>query len=345
MEAVNYNARWVKSECFSKGIPFPERYRSENYTGELLGAYVSACDFFEHVMLLDRASSGLPHFASVKSICKMPEGQDDFVMSFEECCMCRADQLIASGKIIEVYWSGGIDSTVALVSLIRAGIKRDQLRIFLTWNSLFEYPLFYHRFIKEKWEHQVSAMGDVKHNIRFDSNKIIVTGEHGDQIFGSHIIARYTMDALVQSYDKVVPASVADFLQPIISSAPCPIVTLYDWLWYCNFNLKWQNVKTRFILWAGGAFPYWELHLAHFFDTPEFQHWSMASREPKILSNRSTYKWAAKEFIYRFAGDEDYLYRKLKVNSLRNIKKPNKTTWCFILEDGSTVYPEMLENE
>ncbi len=335
---VCYNARWINARFYRNNLPLPEAYRSADYTDEVFAGYRLACEFFEHVMLLDRTGSGFPHFASVQCITPMPMDIAGFDKTFTDCAMARAEQLVGSGKLVEVYWSGGIDSTAVLVALMQAEIRRDQLKVFLTWNSIFEYPYFYHKFIKDAYDHAIGTLGDVKYALSFGADKLVVTGEHGDQLFGSVVIARYTNELLRKPYEVGIPGPVREFLAPLIAASPAVVTTTYDWLWYCNFNLKWQGVKTRFLMRMEGPAAAWPDALFHFYDTGDFQRWSLANNEPKILSHQNSYKWPAKQFIHTFAKDEDYLYKKGKVNSLRNVGRPGQNEWCFILADGSKVY-------
>ena len=102
-------------------------------------------------------------------------------------------------------------------------------------------------------------------------DSLVVTGEHGDQLFGS-ILMEPLFSADVEGPTWLFPtgtpadlnlpwrATVTDFLdseacpwlktkkvQPFITllaeqaaKAPFEIVSLSDWLWWCNYSLKWQ---------------------------------------------------------------------------------------------------------
>ena len=99
---------------------------------------------------------------------------------------------------IRVMWSGGIDSTAALVSLLRAASeggeaaarrRLERLVIVLDDDSRAEYPRFYRESIAGRLREEprdgrsVSAIGG-------GGSGLIVTGELGDQLFGSDMCAR-----------------------------------------------------------------------------------------------------------------------------------------------------------
>ena len=74
-----------------------------------------------------------------------------------------------------------------------------------------------------------------------------------------------------------------------------------------------------------------------FYNTPEFQRWSMLNHDLKHKGSWKTYKWPSKEFIYKFNGDATYRDNKTKETSfpktapvgLESIR--NK----LIMEDGT----------
>ena len=61
--------------------------------------------------------------------------------------MERATELInyskESGRKIRLMWSGGMDSTCALCSLLMCNIDLDQLEVIMSYESIIEYPWFY----------------------------------------------------------------------------------------------------------------------------------------------------------------------------------------------------------
>ena len=104
---------------------------------------------------------------------------------------------------VRVMWSGGIDSTAALVCLLRAASDEpaevgatERLRrlvVVLDDESRAEYPLFYSRFIAGRLREEardgrsVSAIGSSAIGA---SRGLTVTGELGDQLFGSDTCAK-----------------------------------------------------------------------------------------------------------------------------------------------------------
>ena len=117
----------------------------------------------------------------------------NFNKSWEECCMHAARDLWKLGKPIELFWSGGIDSSGALIALLETKSNSDVLNIRYTQDSIDEFPLMWEKMVKDK-------NGPIPHKKMLDSSLfenhdiIKVTGECGDQCFGS--------DALHANLDK-----------------------------------------------------------------------------------------------------------------------------------------------
>ena len=94
-----------------------------------------------------------------------------------------------------------------------------------------------------------------------------------------------------------------------------PIRTIKPMLWWWNFTVKWQEITFRSLsdLQDEGSFR----NVRHFFQTDDFQRWSIVDPDMKIRQDLQSYKWPAKDFIYRYTKDADYRDNKIKVGSLR----------------------------
>lgn len=293
--------------------------------------YLKSCQFFG-ATLIDRTGmldSGLD-FSIIDPI-PQPSA---IILSFEECCEQRATAIVqAITGSIKVLWSGGIDSTVALISLIKALQQQNELsrlKVLLSQESVEEYPRFYHEVIEGKL-----AVEKIKTTI-FEGiapQELIVTGEHGDQLFGSDKL-KYTIltGEAFRPYEEILSfiisrklgttaytSKIIDFLSLQIQQSPIKINTLYDYMWWMNFSLKWQTVSMRLVHGLGREAIDLEKNVFHFFNSKAFQQWSMANHHAKIKQEWNSYKYVAKELIYRFHPDEFYLLYKEKEASLKEV--------------------------
>jgi len=261
----------------------------------------------------------------------------DAVGTFDQIADSTGEHLLRESvrerRGIQVLWSGGIDSTVALIALCKAAFNpslRSRIEVVCSGHSIAEYPRFFSEHIAGKLNCQITT-GAVGESL--DDSKPIVTGEHGDQIFGSlklqPIFARGEAQLpyrsmLFQLIDTGVVASamvgrIVDLLQRQVDHAPVRITTVYDYFWWLNFSLKWQHVTLRVPVYRGERF--WPTYLAlrHFFRGRAFQLWALTNPQLRTCSDWSMYKEPAKLYILNYTSDQDYFASKRKEPSLQNV--------------------------
>lgn len=276
-----------------------------------------------------------PDLLRFGACCPMPEVAAGPGMSFADCCDARARELLDAHPRLHIMWSGGIDSTVALVALLKAlpNHERDRLTVYLSSHSIAENPGFYQVHIAG----QLSVQRTVGKAGLYD--EVVVTGELGDQLFGSDLMLETTrrlgFESLAQPHAVVLPrlfgsiagdegigAAIYRRYAPIADEAPYPLVSAQDFLWWWNFSQKWQHVKYRHLLYEPPCSDYRALlgKVRHFFDTEAFQRWSLTHPTEKLGASIDTYKMPAKRYTVEFSGDQSYL-TKMKIGSLCKVFK------------------------
>jgi hypothetical protein len=291
-----------------------------------------------------------------------------------------------------VAWSGGIDSTAVLVALIRSiqsdennNRRHQRLGILYSNESIRENPQFYRQFIEEAGIKVYKKETDEKLSTcathRFRDSAIVVTGELGDQLFGSDRCARafpdetaslppdqlsadqaIALSQILQQQDKInavfsAPGGLElpwedtilsamdtlqllgpggkrawkQWIQPQLDQATIPIKTTFDFLWWVNFSMKWQNVMLRCTHDGGipllpATSPHRDTttnltgNICHLFNDRDLQCWSSVPQchysKFGDLSSWKTYKAPLKAFIHGFDGNLEYLESKTKVASL-----------------------------
>lgn len=120
---------------------------------QLHPTYLDACRFF-NCTLIDRTQTletGLEfHILDpLQGLTPTPDGFDDI------CDQVGAEvvkQAVTSGKRVQLLWSGGIDSTTALVAIYKALERADRLdllRVLLSQDSVQEYQRFFAEVIQK----------------------------------------------------------------------------------------------------------------------------------------------------------------------------------------------------
>src|SRR6185369_15724996 len=219
--------------------------------------------------ILDRTGTiSIP--VRVKSLFPIPTFKS-FNRTYEELCneraleiLNRADEMNAS---LYVAWSGGIDSTCVLVSLLKnaTATQKERIIVLLSEESILEYPLFYEEHIRGKLRRESSATFPLI--LGSKAPHILTNGELSDQLFcsglslswlaemfGEAIIHQpYKREILFQFYNRnVQDARITNFyldlLYRVMEASPVPLRSYVDWFWWIMFSLDWQNVYFRVFL-------------------------------------------------------------------------------------------------
>ena len=259
-------------------------------------------------------------------------------LSTEECIEESVFQLsvIAKHKKIYILWSGGIDSSAALLGIWKYGkilFDNNKVSLLHSRSSVRESPFLYDWIVRNKI--LTEEVGSVTKFIKDqpqgssdtnDKSNIYVTGEIGDQIMGNfHNLSSFPN---LNDEENLLSKDIFSFLKPIqdkekkeawssvahllYDNRKTEIETVFDMLSWFTFTCKYEHPKYRFWLAAARRIPTY-----NFFDTDEFQNWSMNNNwKEKCNGNWWThYKMPLKKFIYDITGSE-YALTMYKQSSL-----------------------------
>ena len=270
-------------------------------------------------------------------------------ISFYDACINRAEELWneVGDKPITLFWSGGMDSTVALFSLLETKTQNQKLIIRFTKHAIEEYPWLYDKM--RKWD-DVITFEQVSEYDLFrcfdDDTTMFVHGNNIDCLFGSSVIKRKP-EAVNEHWtsigdwdiiwnisgddraskdmslnnDKEKRKLVMEFLHEHMKSSPCEVETVFDMYWWLNFSLKWH--------WLVYCYPLNYLHSPNltsqndFANGKDLQVWSIMNKDKKHKGTWLSYKYELKDFIYKFTKDADYRDNKEKIKSLVPLNRIN----------------------
>ena len=334
MDVRNYQETVAPFSLNGRSILFLDRHAAESPQVSKRDAYRAASRLF-HCGLLDRTGTLDSGFdANIIDPIEKTLQHSPISSSFEELCDLRAQEIVeeasTSHRPIQLLWSGGIDSTVALIALMKVLKQQksvDRLQVLCSVESISEYPAFFYQHLWQKLN--VRAVGYPVSEY-LDRGALIVTGEHGDQLFGSDFLRPYVDNGLAfEDWSAVFPFVMAahgirdetsvglrDYLRPLMQSCPRQIVSLFDFFWWLNFSCKWQSVSLRIPAHTnlpGQSFD----RTRHFFRSLDFQHWSLFQHDFPKLDSWRDYKMPSKDYIYSFTNDATYREEKTKEPSLR----------------------------
>jgi hypothetical protein len=300
--------------------------------------YVATARFFG-CGIIDRTRM-LDHGFDFRVLDAMPPADVGGALFADICNSVAADivtQALEKERPIRMFWSGGIDSTTALVALMQAADqarRRDLIRIAASLKSIQEYPLFFTKFIRSHYP-VIPVAPPVSRFL--NPNAVNVTGELGDQLFGNELVRPYIGRGLAtMDYQDALPLVLVKhlgdtelgertmrYLQPQLTACPVEISSLFDALWWMNFSLKWQQISLRFQVFKRRRVREADEATIHFFQDQRFQAWSLGNpRHRACVDDWRDYKKVAKRYIFSFTNDRNYCDEKVKQSSMRPIIVP-----------------------
>ena len=264
--------------------------------------------FDVNVALCDRSNTIKFPF-KVKST-PIPEFEKDFKLSYKDCMLSSMSALDnmhqQTNKKFRLMYSGGVDSSgifSAFVAYYGLEKTKDLLEICCSKESITENPWLWDQYIR-KYNFDIVSAHD--HSNLWHDNKIVVMGEINDQLFGKRLDYAYyannktTTNTVTPSdietylnHKSVNDDNVVKILIELLEAAPFAINNMFTFLWWINFALTWEGINNR-VLSHATTLPT-DTSLVQFYNTPEFQKWSMKYHYDYDISMPPAYKPACKQ--------------------------------------------------
>lgn len=249
-----------------------------------------------------------------------------------------------SGKRVMVLWSGGIDSTAVLASLIKNWPMADlgRIQVVMSTLSMMENFEFYKKFISGKLDCLHYSLLDMTDDLLCQN--IVLHGDPADCLFGPSMPAyREFVDSRRHHdpYRKHLKR-MAEIIQPPEGSAhyvegfgdwwvekvtanleqvaPPGVDTVAAWWWWTYYNFKWQFSCQRPFFFNRSDFkkPLSDHNLESYarnvyFGTDYFQQWSHSNINRLIESDHTSHKIDARKYILELDHNEIYFNKKTKL--------------------------------
>lgn len=309
-----------------------------------------------HSLYVRNGSNNLPFDNSIVNLMswQIPRYDPHYSVSFSEITDRRCRDLRASrfDRPWVVYYSGGIDSTGIVCSILKNLPKADLDNITIACNpsSIYENPKFFFTHIQPNFRLLSSAeIIDRETSDRY----YYFNGEPADQLFAGSIAQSMALrnpealskncvtdpdDLITYIGQKVDPDFGIWYYETVLEnlqSSDVPVETYHDFFWWTFFNHSWVSVKFRLMLIAawdrtGSARPYLE-NFVNWYDTEDYQRWAMVSNTigKKYGADVGEYKKTARNYIYQFNKDPYYHRFKTKTSSASHFG-PNRDWFCML---------------
>lgn len=344
LKIINYNPYSVKAN-----IPLLRRKGYITCDNSLIDQYFYPKSFVAPPMhwIYDRTCV-LPHFLPIKAgLAPMPSYDPSFSKSFDDVMFERADELLAMGKRINIFWSGGIDSTTMFCALYHRVTDPSQLRIVCSADSIVESGSFFDRFIKYSGVDYIiyhrTSRERFYQKYQFNTEtEIFVDGAPADQVYGNQLFysPHWMPDKLDHHWEDAaqhcVPQDTIDFLKPCVEGSEYPIKLYREFLFWYKLNFSWYCHRGMFLI--GTPSKYYPLHYK-FYDSPNIQRWAMINA-PRIIEQLPE-KMPQRMLIYNLTNFSEYPFMKQRY---RSGGATHYRSFMFTLEDGTMVYTNDIAN-
>jgi hypothetical protein len=316
----------------------------DDVTGEYINLYKDV-NFYASILgsVFDRTDANEFFIPHVKH--ELPKNNNN--KSFKKICEERSLELLNTGKRINILWSGGIDSTIVLWSLMNKANDLSQLRVIGTPDSIVESGNMFDVHIKNKIDYIIKPSKPSKRNFfdnKHDINKeLFITGCFCDEL---NTTLRLTIPTDVKfhhlNYEDVlspiINKELMDFLNKSIKVFPKEIKSYGDFLKFYHIN---YGIYKGLYCWLPELDSKYISLMSSFYETLEFQKWALWNKESDYTT---IIKIPQRNYIYELTGDRLYSFEKGKSIGDPTIKKDNN--WFFLLEENKTLtYNDLLNRK
>jgi hypothetical protein len=236
-----------------------------------------------------------------------------------DACRLHAKEIVDRNQPIVLFWSGGIDSTLAACFLLDYMKNSEQITIYYTPESLTENPRFVD-YIKKFGVRMLRW--DLEYKNLFAPDQIIVTGDGPDCLSG-YIGPKFyntNKEWLFNPWQdffafKGLTSTEISCIENIVNQHDIdPVVKLCDMYWWFYMYITYQFPLCRVL--ALNLENLSKNNAIGFFDCDNTNQWSLANRA-FISQYRSQheYKQCFRDEIAKFWPNTEYVTNKPKVSS------------------------------
>jgi len=240
-------------------------------------------------------------------------------------------------KRVHLLWSGGIDSTAVLVSLLKQAPHPEELTIVSTSSSIHENSEFYCRYVMNRYP--MLHFDLLRVDDKWFEHNLLLHGDPGDALFGNpmdqpelatrpwrHSI-RDISSQLESQYSLEHSGAAQQFVRSVSDNLLCTdlageLKTVAEWWWWMHWNLEYQGLVLRYLVYLQntGSAPHDGLspeviedHVRWtFYNTARFNAWALQRRGHTLFSHKS----APREYIWHWDRQDHYYDHKTKIGTI-----------------------------
>lgn len=334
----------------------------KNISFKMVGSLCRLQDYKSHSRLIDINSvfSKNPSFEPVDRTLQTVSPWQTHIprpwkIPTQQCTLSRAMelrvlQLSSYNQKINIFWSGGIDSTTAVTACLQHLPDLSQLRILYSPYSTYEHPGYIDFLKKFPLVELIDISGEQYLVDEFDG--IFVTGDGGDELNASldeTFFEQCGYDLLHTSwqvffYKKHKDSKFIDFCQQHFLLAGRPIQTVLEARWWFYATCKQRSILNLKLPWFFNYKKFNVPDLVGFFDCNQYENYIYWNIDQTINRNGyHTWKQPLKDYCFRFDRMRNWHENKTKIHStqmemyLQKKTALNDHRWVAILSDYTKI--------
>jgi len=259
-----------------------------------------------------------------------------------------------SEKEIIVSFSGGVDSCCVVCALLKHRKPNQKISIVYTDKSMEENPTFFDFMVKNNIDMYHSDASCLYDFLEKRNDYLLVTGWCADQLFHFGVINKIPDECFHMDWKDAMPiflniqhkcdgnyemelyADAVEIIDDYVKHVlPTPLTCMCEFAWFWNFTCKYAYIRNVTKLEAKTDYLF--NNNIPFFDTPEFNIWSLQNYQNiKVLTpwnkGDKAYKLPLKEYIVSMTNDPLY-YSLRKIQSYQDRYKFNQKALYFSIID------------
>ena len=299
---------------------------------------------------------------------EMPVYDPNFSKSFTQVADEQAQvikQRIHNGEKFAVMYSGGIDSTVIVVAMLK-NLTDEELKsivICTSGEALVEHPTFWEKYIQGKL--QILDSNTHKYDDLIDKGLVPITADEGDCIFGTTFgLGLYSnYDYYISDLSEPVRTNLKNIKHKIsspdvhysaykdllikylgagrdpgfgkllyekydrnIKTASVPVYSLHDFFWWAIFNVKYLNCAVRGALYFNDRID-WRTAMTTIVNWYSYPDFQRWS----MTNNNNGQKIQSTVASYKTAA-KDYIWEFDRNDWYRNFKIKLESLWAVVVQ-------------
>ena len=316
------------------------RFVKEQFTDDYIKLFEEANLFHLQVGAIADRTGANEFFIPFVQEPKIPKLKENFNKSFKQICEERSIQLLNTGKRLNILWSGGIDSTTVLFSLMNKANDLSQLKVILSPESIMESGNMFDLLIKDKLEYKLHINKSKRQKL-FDekfidvNNELIITGCAADELNTTKRLKTIPTDRKYDNFnyeDVISPLlskEVIDFFNRSIQLYPKKVKYYKDFLRFYHMT---YSMFYGLYSWYPYIDPKFLNIMESFYAIEDFEKWCIYSDESSYTEK---VKMPQRNLIYELTGDK--LYSNNKIKGLGAPTTIFNNDWFLLTEDNITI--------